>query len=252
MKLNKFTVTTIVVLALLLGVFTVSAFAGTLDKVKEAGVITVGNSPDYPPFESIDDNGKRVGFDIDLLNAMAEKMGIKVQWVTMDFAAIITAVQSGQVNIGMSGMSYTEERARQVDFGSPYLASGQVLVVRKDSDIKCAADLNGKKIAVQLGTTGEQQADKIKGATVIKPETYNIAFMMLHNRAADAVVADLSVAAEFVSQGKFKSTGDPLSFEEFAIISRKGNGDLLNALNEALEAVKEDGTYDAIVKKWGL
>jgi len=253
MKFNKFNLTVIAALALLLSLCVGSAFAATtLEKVKEKGVITVGNSPDYPPFESIGDNGERVGFDIDLLNAMTEKMGLKVKWVTMEFSAIVTAVQSGQVDMGMSGFSVTPDRAKQVSFSNAYFSSGQVLVVRADSDIKGPADLKGKKIAVQLGTTGEQQADKIEGAQVIKPETYNIAFMMLHNKAADAVVADLSVADEFVKKGTFKRAGEPLAFEELAIISRKANNDFLNALNKALDEVKKEGTYDKIVKKWNL
>ena len=253
MKFNYLRAVFVLSLVFVTGMFTASAFAGTtLDKVKEAGVITVGNSPDYPPFESIGDNGERVGFDIDLLNAVTEKMGVKIHWVTMDFAAIVTAVQSGQVDMGMSGFSISPERAEQVSFSTPYIASGQVIVVRKDSDINSAADLNGKKIAVQLGTTGEQQADKIEGAEVVKPESYNIAFMMLNNKAADAVIADLSVADEFIKRGDFRRAGEPLSFEEFAMISRKGNEGLLGVLNKALEAVKQDGTYAAILKKWNM
>jgi polar amino acid transport system substrate-binding protein len=253
MKFNHLRSVIVFCLVLVAGLFAASAFAGTtLDKVREAGVITVGNSPDYPPFESIGDNGERVGFDVDLLNAITEKMGVKIHWVTMDFAAIVTAVQSGQVDMGMSGFGISEERAEQVSFSAPYIASGQVIVVRKDSDINSAVDLNGKKIAVQLGTTGEQQADKIEGAEVVKPESYNIAFMMLNNKAADAVIADLSVADEFVKRGDFRRAGEPLSFEEFAMISRKGNEALLDALNKALEEVKQDGTYDAILKKWNM
>lgn len=253
MKFNKSCATMLMVLALLLGAFTLSAFAGsTLEKVKASGVITVGNSPDYPPFESIGDNGERVGFDVDLLKAIADKMGVKINWITMDFSAIVTAVLSGQVDMGMSGFSITPERAEQVSFSAPYIANGQVIVVRTESDIKSVEDLKGKKIAVQLGTTGEQQADKVEGAKVIKPESYNIAFMMLNNKAADAVIADLSVADQFVQRGTFKRTGEPLSYEEFAMISRKGNETLLDALNQALVEVKKDGTYAAIVKKWNL
>lgn len=252
MKFNR--LLTVLALSLtLVAAFSASALAATtLDKVKEAGVITVGNSPDYPPFESIGDSGERVGFDVDLLNAITAKMGVKIQWVTMDFAAIVTAVQSGQVDMGMSGFSISEERAQQVSFSDPYIASGQVIVVRKDADIDSAADLKGRKIAVQLGTTGEKEADKIEGAEVVKPESYNIAFMMLSNKAADAVIADLSVADEFIKRGAFRRAGEPLSFEEFAMISRKGNDDLLAALNKALEEVKQDGDYDAIIKKWNL
>ncbi|WP_207264715.1 basic amino acid ABC transporter substrate-binding protein [Desulfovibrio sp. Huiquan2017] len=252
MKFNKMRVVLVLATALTLCAFSLAQAGTTLDKVMEKGVITVGNSPDYPPFESIGDSGERVGFDVDLLNAIAAKMGIKVKWVTMDFAAIVTATQSGQVDMGMSGFSITAERAEQVSFSDPYIASGQAIVVRNDSDIKSAADLKGKKIAVQLGTTGEQEADKIAGAEVVKPESYNIAFMMLGNKVADAVIADLSVADEFVKQGKFKRADDPLSYEEFAMITRKGNDALLQALNKGLDEVKADGTYAAIVKKWNL
>jgi polar amino acid transport system substrate-binding protein len=253
MKFNKMRMMFVLAAAVSLFAFSSLAQAATtLEKIKEAGVITVGNSPDYPPFEAIGDSGERVGFDVDLLNAIAAKMGVKVKWVTMDFAAIVTATQSGQVDMGMSGFSISPERAEQVSFSAPYIASGQVIVVRNDSDIQSAADLKGKKIAVQLGTTGEQEADKIEGAEVVKPESYNIAFMMLNNKVADAVIADISVADEFVKQGKFKRGGDPLSYEEFAMITRKGNDDLLQALNKGLEEVKADGTYAAIVKKWNL
>jgi len=253
MKFHNVPVTVIMVFAILLGLLSANCFAGTtLDKVKSEGVLIVGNSPDYPPFESIGDNGERVGFDIDLLNAITAKMGVKIKWVTMEFAAIVTAVQSGQVDAGMSGFSVTEDRAKQVSFSAPYFASGQVMVTRPDSTVNTPADLKGKKIAVQLGTTGEQEADKIEGATVVKPESYNIAFMMLHNRAVEAVVADLSVADEFMKRGTFRKAGNPLSFEELAIISRKGNDPLLDAISKALAAVKADGTYDALVKKWNL
>lgn len=253
MKKHNFKAILVLALALVMGAFTATAFAETtLDKVMSKGVITVGNSPDYPPFESIGDMGERVGFDVDLMDALAKKLGVKIQWVTMDFAAIVTATQSGQIDIGMSGLGITEERAQSVDFSDAYIASGQVLVVRNDSDVQSVADLNGKKIAVQLGTTGEQQADKIEGVEVVKPESYNIAFMMLNNKAVDAVIADLSVADEFVKRGTFKRAGDPLSYEEFGIVSRKGNDALLAALNKALAEIKADGTYAAIVKKWNL
>lgn len=252
MKSNKCNLI-VLVFALVLGVFAVSAFAGTtLDKVKEKGVVVVGNSPDYPPFESIGDNGERVGFDIDLLKAIAKKMGVKIQWATMEFSVIVSAAQSGQIDLGFSGLSITDERRAQVLFSDPYVVSGQVIVTRKGSGITGAADLKGKKIAVQLGTTGEQQADKIEGATVVKPESYNIAFMMLNNKAADAVIADISVADEFIKRGEYERAGEPLSYEEFAAISRKGNDALVGEVNKALKALKEDGTLDALAKKWNI
>lgn len=225
------------------------ASADMWDAIKDRGVIVIGNSPDYPPYESMDGT-TRVGFDIDIMNAMAEKMGLKIEWRTMSFDSIIAAVNMGQVDIGFSGFSITEDRKKSVDFSNPYFASGQVIVTRPGSSIKSGDDLKGKKIAVQLGTTGQEAAEKIENAEVIKPETYSTAFMMLTSESVDAVVADIPVAEEYAKKQKLVIAPEKLSFEENAIVIPKGNPKLVENLNKALEAVKKDGTLDKLIAKW--
>lgn len=225
------------------------ASADMWDKIQKAGVIVIGNSPDYPPYESMDGN-KRVGFDIDLMNAMAEKMGLKIKWQTMSFDSIIAAVNMGQVDIGFSGFSISEDRKKSVDFSNSYYVSGQVIVTLPGSSIKSGADLKGKKIAVQLGTTGQEAAEKIEGAEVIKHETYSTAFMMLKTKAVEAVVADIPVAEEYSKKQGFVIAPEKLSYEENGIVVRKGNPKLVAALNKALAEVEKEGTLAKLVEKW--
>lgn len=221
-----------------------------LARIQKAGVMTVGNSPDYPPFETIDDQGNTVGFDIDLLQAMAEELGVTVQLKSLSFDTIVTAVQNGQVDIGMSGFSIDAERAAQIDFSDPYLVGGQVVVTTANSGISSIADLSGQTVATQMGTTCATAAKEIEGAVVKELEDFNIAWSMLKTGAAKAVVADVSVAREYIAREGFVQVGDPLSFEETAIVVQKENPSLLKALNEALQAVKDNGTYDQLLEKW--
>lgn len=254
MKMMR-TMTIAAVICACLGVFLGQATAAdtsTWDKIIKTGKITVGNSPDYPPFETLDDNGKRVGFDIDLLNAMCAQLGIEAEFVTMDFGAIVTATQSGQVNIGMSGFSITEERRKMVNFSNPYYISGQAVVTAPKTGIKSVDDLKGKRVAVGLGTTGQEEAEKIEGITIQYPEDYTVAFVMLKNGGSDAVICDLPVAEAYLKQGGFELVGKPLSYEEFAIIANKKDGEVVKNLNDALAKVKTDGTYDKLIKKWEL
>lgn len=223
-----------------------------LARVQKAGVMTVGNSPDYPPFETVDDKGNTVGFDVDLLQAMATEMGVKIQLKNLSFDTIVTAVQNGQADIGMSGFSINADRAKQIDFTNPYFVGGQVIVTTKDSGITKKEDLQGKIIATQMGTTCATAAKGITGATVKELEDFNIAWSMLKTGAAKAVVADISVAKEYIAKEGYVQVGEPLSYEETAIVVQKNNPSLVKALNEALAKVKASGTYDQLVAKWEL
>ena len=224
-----------------------------LDKIKEAGVITVGNSPDYPPFEQVDDKGKVEGFDIDLLNAIAAELGVKPELKKMEFDTIITAVQNGQVDIGMSGFSIDEERKQKVDFTVPYYVGGQAVVVAPNSGIKSLEDLKNQVVAVGMGTTGEKTAtEKIPGSKVKGLNDYGTAFMMLKNGSAKAVVADLAVANEYIKKDGFVQLGEPLNYEENAIVVKKGNPELVDALSKAITKLKEAGKIDEFAKKWEM
>jgi len=238
----------VMAMVMVLGVAAANA-EGMLERVKEAGVVTVGNSPDYPPYENMDGD-KRVGFDIDLMEAIADKMGIKIEWRTMGFDTIISAVTMGQVDLGCSGFGITEDRKRSVDFTDPYYRSGQVIVTRKGADIKAGKDLAGKRVAAQLGTTCVEAARKVDGAEVVEPETWSVAFMMLKTEAVDAVVADIPVAEEYAKKQGFVIAPEPLTEELNAIIVPKGNPEMVKALNAALAELREDGTHAKLVEKW--
>lgn len=224
-----------------------------LDKIKEKGVIVVGNSPDYPPFETINDKGEIVGFDIDMINEVAKKLGVKVEIKQMSFETIITAVQSGQVDIGVSGFSVTPERKKSVDMSNPYLVGGQVIVTTKDSGIKSKEDLKGQKVAAGMGSTCEEAAKTIEGAEVVLLDDFNMGFVMLKNGSVKANVADMSVANDYLEKEKnFVIVGEPLSYEETAVVIKKGNTELTDAINKAIEEVKKEGKIDEFKKKWGI
>lgn len=228
------------------------ASASSWAEIQKKGVITVGNAPDYPPFESIDEKGERVGFDIDLVKAMAKQMGLKVQFVTLGFEVIVTAVQSGQVDLGVSGMSITDERKQFVLFTDSYMTAGQVVLTRSDSGLKTLADLKGKRVAAPMGSTSYAAAEKLEGIELTAPEDYNMSFALLKGGGCDAAVFDIPVAQEYMKQGGLSFVGEPLSIEYFAMIASKDNADFIAALNKALAAVKASGEHDALMKKWGL
>lgn len=221
------------------------------EQIQEAGVITVGNSPDYEPYEFEDGQGNVIGFDIDLLGLICDELGVEYQLVAMNFDNIITAVQNGQVNIGMSGFSVTPERMEQVDFTVPYLSSAQAVVVNPDSDIKTLEDLTGKKITAGMGTTGELAAqENIADAEVIGLDNYAAAFLQLKNRGADAAVADLPVAQKYAARDGFTLLPDYLAVEDNAIVVQKGNEDLVEAINTAIEKLKAEGKIEELKGVW--
>jgi arginine/lysine/histidine transporter system substrate-binding protein len=245
---------------LLLTVFVIVLFTGcgakkttTKTALEKIGVITMGNSPDYPPFETIDDKGNIVGFDVDVANAIAKELGVKLEIKQMGFDTIITAVQSGQVDIGMSGFSITPERKEKVEMSTPYLVGGQVIVTTKDSGIKSAADLNGQKVAVGIGSTCEKAAQTIKGANVVSLDDFNVGFVMLKSKSVKAVVADITVANNYVAKDStYVIVDKPLTYEETAAITKKGNTDLIKAINDAISKLEKEGKIKEYKSKWKI
>ena len=260
MKMKKISCTLICVL-MLIAVAVFAAGCGAkkadvkqktlLDSIKEKGVMTIGTSPDYPPFEFIGKDGKVAGLDMDLINAISKEMGVNVQLSQMGFDSIIGAVKSGQVDIGVSGFTVTPARQKSVDFTDPYFSGGQVIIAKKDSPITGAADLKGKIVGVQGGTTGEEAANKVGAGTVKTYQDFLVAIQELKSGNIDAVIGDQSVAKNVVAQQpEFVVKGTPLNAEETAIIVKKGNAELVTALNDAIKKVKQSGDYDKILAKW--
>jgi len=235
---------------LLLAVLLTLAAAG----MASAQVLRVGSDVAYPPFEYVDEaRGEYVGFDMDIIREIGRRLGMDVQVINVAWEGIIPGLLSGHYDVIISAMTITNERAQAVDFSDPYFATGQVILVRADDDrIKEPADLKGKRVAVQIGTTGHFAAERIEGAVVEHYPLTPEAILALKLGRADAVVLDELVALEEVraNPGQVKVVGTPFTIEYYGIAIRKGNPDLLRAINLALAQMKADGTYDEIYDRW--
>lgn len=219
-------------------------------------VLHIGTNADFAPFEFQDENGSTEyqGFDMDLIRAVAKEMGYKAEIQNINFDGLIPAMESGNIDVIAAGMSINEERKGQVDFSDPYYTSGLTIIVNKNNnDIKGFADLKGKKIAVQIGTTGMAEAQKIEGADVKALNSSADTFMELKADNVDAVINDRPVNDYFMVQSKsedLKRLDDSLTSEEYGFAMKKGNTELAQKINVALKTLKENGEYDKIYEKW--
>lgn len=216
-------------------------------------VLVVGTNAAFPPFEYVGDDGKPDGFDIALIKAIGEKLGVEIEVQDMEFESLVTAIGS-KIDAAIAGMTIDEERLKSVDFSDPYYDAIQYVIVLKDSEIKGADDLKNKTIGVQLATTGNYIADEIEGAVV---KSYNKgvdAVNDLINGRVDCVIIDKNPAMVFT--GKFADKlvaidGAEFEFEveQYAIALPKGS-DMVEKVNQALADLKEDGTFDALVAQY--
>lgn len=218
------------------------------DSAKET--LVMATNAEFPPYEFYE--GKDVvGIDADIAAAIAEEMGMELKIEDMAFDSIITAVSSGKADIGAAGMTVTEDRLANVDFTDTYATATQVIIVKEDSTIAGPDDLAGKKIGVQLGTTGDIYADDIEDAEV---ERYNKGFeavQALQQGKIDAVVIDGEPAKQFVKEAEgLKILDEAFTEEEYAIAVKKGNDELVGKINDALASLKESGKLDEIVAKY--
>ncbi|MDD2371926.1 MAG: basic amino acid ABC transporter substrate-binding protein [Firmicutes bacterium] len=236
----------------------VMLFATACGGAKDDKVLKVGTEPTFPPFEFTDEvTGKIDGFDIALISAIAEKAGYEVEITSVAFDGLIAALQSGNIDVVASGMSITPEREESVNFSDPYIDAGlTIAVTEKNSSINSEADLQGKVVGVQIGTTGAEKANELKDAGIVKSvKTYNtidVAFLDLLNGAIDCVINDGPVNEAYMSKnvGKIKIVGDVLVSDQYGFAIAKGNDSLIADLNKALKELVEDGTYDTLVAKY--
>lgn len=214
--------------------------------------------PTFPPFDTTDDSGKLTGLDVDLVNAIAEDQGFTVQWENLQFDGLIPALQAGNIDIIASGMSINEKREKQVDFSDPYYDSGLVVAVAADNTtIKGEEDLTpDMKVAAQIGTTGAQEAQELKdagkiGEVIILPQL-DTAMLQLINGDVDAVINDKPVTEAYIAKqkDKIKTVGEVINADSYGIAVQKGNTALQAALNEGLQNIKDNGTYDQLITKW--
>jgi len=196
--------------------------------------ITVATDATWAPFESVNEQTKQIeGFDIDLFNAIAAKVNLKITYKNVAFDPLLAGMAAGTYDAAISSITITPERAQQMLF------SGQ-------------ASLTGKKIGVQLGTTGEVLAKGIANSTVRSYDEIGLAFQDLLNGQIDAVICDTPIANNYVKKNAtaLKTVGGALSTEDYGIAVAKGKTDLLNKINQGLAQIKADGTIDQLVTKW--
>lgn len=223
------------------------------------GKLTVGTSPDYPPFENLED-GEYVGFDIALAEAIAKELGLEVEYQTLQFDGILTAVAAGgQVDVGISGISVDPERAETVDFSDAYYIDDQAVAAMSDGDfagvkdIDAALNKKGVVIAVQSGTTGESYVKENYPKATVQPYGNSTdAFAAMQAGQADVVCTNKAVVEQMLASAydnaevvKTVATG-----EEYAVAVSKDNPELTAAINKALATLSENGTIDGLITEY--
>ena len=215
------------------------------------GKLTMATNATFPPYEYYDGNDV-VGIDAEIAAKIAEKLGLELEIQDMEFNSIITSVNQGKADMGMAGMTVSEDRLKNVDFSDSYAKGVQVVIVKEDGDIKTIDDLAGKKIGVQLNTTGDIYATEDFGKDNV--QQFNKAtdtVLALTQGKVDAVIIDKAPAEVFVEQNEgLTLLSSSYADEDYAICFKKGNTELQKAVNDALNELIEDGTVQAIIDKY--
>ena len=211
--------------------------------------VTVATSPDFPPFESLD-GSEVVGIEVDILQAITGKLGLEMQLEQMDFESVIPGVQAGKFDIGMSGITLTADRQKNCDFTQPYFLASQAIVVTPDSDITCKANLEGKTVSVQTGTTAEEYCME-NGYEVLAFAANNDAAAALTSGKAAAWVVDNEVGVALAAQQGLVVLDEAMTSEPYAFAFAKDSA-LTAQFDEALGELLADGTVAAIFEKYGV
>ncbi|HZF82213.1 MAG TPA: transporter substrate-binding domain-containing protein [Burkholderiaceae bacterium] len=214
--------------------------------------LKVATDATFPPMEFIE-NGKRTGFDTELVEAIGKQMGRKVEWVDIDFKGLIPALISKRVDMAVSAIYITDERKKVVDFTVPYYAGGLVVMTKADNTtIKAPADLAGKKVTVQVGTKSVSfLKEKYPQAQLVEVEKNQEMFNLVDIGRSDAAVTGKPAAYQYVrTRPGLKVLPEQLTTEEYGMAIRKDTPELTKAVNDAIAKLKADGTYNAIVAKW--
>lgn len=246
---------TVMVACLVFGIVANAMADDSWNTVTKEGKMAIGLCAQYPPFESKNEKtGKLEGFDVDMGTALAEKLGVRADFVDAEWQGLLGGLQKGDFDILITCMSKSETRGKNVNFSDVYYKLPDVIVVRKnDADIRDKADLKGKTIGVQLGTGSEQLADKMKDVfQEIKRYNYNPeAFTDLKFKRIDAVIVGYAYAVNQIkADPSYKVVGEPLAEAEIVMVMRKGADELTTKVNQALKAIRKDGTYQRVSDRW--
>ena len=224
----------------------------TLAEVLEAGKLTVATSPDFPPFESLEGEAV-VGIEVDIMNLIAEELGVELEIVQMDFDSVLLGIQSAKYDCGMSGITASEDRKENMLFTTPYYNAAQVIVVKEGSDITGKADLDGKKVSVQTGTTADEGCKELLGIDNVSAFAANAdAKAALTTGKVDAWVVDNLTAIQMVEEADgLVILDEKMTEEPYAFAFAFGSEDLVAAIDEVLTALIADGTVEAIFDNYG-
>ena len=237
-----------------LGLFAIAlGTAGTAQAQNKE--LVVGSSATYRPFAYESPTKEIVGYDVDIIKAVAQKAGLQIKIVNTPFTGIFAALNNGDVDLVISGVTINDKRRQSYDFTMPYFEARQLIAVPQSSTAKTLKDLAGKKIGVVTGSSGDDTASREFGKTnpdIRRFESTPVVIAELANSGLDAAIGDNGVIAFRVQEHKqLKTVNDPAFPKEyFGIVVKQGNKALLDKLNTGLAAIKADGTYATLYKKW--
>ena len=221
---------------------------------QKSEALTVATDAAFPPFEIVDEETKEIiGFDIDLMNAIAEKAGLDIVYKNVAWDPLLAGMADCQYDMAISAMTITADRAEQFSFSDPYINAGQIVAVKLDNEtINGPEDLVGKTVGAQIGTTGSLEIEAIADTTLKVYDTYELAFLDLVNGQVDAVVADYPLAVSFVNKysDSLKVVGEVFTDENFGVAFCKDNNELIAQVNAALAELIDEGFIDELVIKW--
>ncbi|MCD6577113.1 MAG: basic amino acid ABC transporter substrate-binding protein [Anaerolineaceae bacterium] len=239
-----------------LGLFTIIVLSAIVLSAcgPKTAAVSVATDATFPPFETVDEETKELtGFDVELMNAIAEKAGLEIEWVNQPFDSMLAGVSECQYDMSIAAITITDKRKETMLFSDPYVDAGQIVVVAKgETEIMSKDDLAGKTVAAQLGTTGEMEAQAIADVIYKPYDTYDLALLDLMNGQVDAVIADKPTADSFVGQypDDLKTVGEAFTEEKYGIAFCKDKADLQAQVNEALKALQDDGKVNELIEKW--
>lgn len=217
--------------------------------------LVVGSSATYPPFAYEAPAKEIVGFDVDIIKAIAQKTGLTLKIVNTPFTGVFASLNNGDLDVIISGVTINDRRRQSYDFTAPYFEARQLIAVHKNSTVTRLQDLTGKKVAVVTGSTADDVASRAFGKTsanIRRFDTTPLIIAELASYGVDAAIGDNGVIAYRVAEQKdLKTVNDPIFPQEFfGIVVKQGNAALRQTLNTGLAAIQADGTYGRIYKKW--
>lgn len=222
--------------------------------------LTLATSADFPPYEYVADDGSYAGIDVEIAGKIAEKMGMELEVVNMNFNSIVASVSTGKYDMGMAGLTVTEDRLQSVDFSNPYANGVQAIIVKEGSEIESVDDLYAEgasyKVGAQISTTGAIYfaTDIEDGLTTCTLQEFNTgadAILALSSGKIDCVIIDNEPAKSFVAANEgLKILDTEYTNEDYAICVAKGNTELLDKINAALQELIDDGTVQSIIDKY--